>query len=61
MYSYSFFLLGLITRPARVTGDTATLIDNRPIFCNDNDCLDMTNGMLYNDISDHFPIFSINL
>ena len=31
MYSYSFF--HLITKPTRVTGNTATLIDN--IFCND--------------------------
>ena len=56
MYSYSFF--PLITKPTRVTGNTATLIDN--IFCNDVDCLDMMNGIFYNDISDHFPIFSIN-
>ena len=56
MYSYSFF--PLITKPTRVTGDTATLIYN--ISCNDVDCLDMMNGVFYNDISDHFPIFSIN-
>ena len=56
MYSYSFF--PLITKPTRVTGNNATLIDN--IFCNDVDCLDMMNGIFYNDISDHFPIFSIN-
>ena len=42
----------------RVTGNTATLIDN--IFCNDVDCLDMMNRIFYNDISDYFPIFSIN-
>ena len=56
MYSYLFF--PLITKPTRVTGNTATLID--AIFCNDVDCLDMMNGIFYNDISDHFPIFSIN-
>ena len=56
MYPYSFFLL--ITKPTRVTGNTATLTDN--IFCNDVDCLDMMNGIFYNYISDHFPIFSIN-
>ena len=56
MYSYSF--LPLITKPTRETGNTLTLIAN--IFCNDFDCLDMMNGIFYNDISDHFPIFSIN-
>ena len=56
MYSYLFF--PLITKPTRVAGNTATLTDN--IFCNDVDCLDMMNGIFYNDISDHFPIFSIN-
>ena len=56
LYSYSF--LPLITKPTRVTGNTATLIDN--IFYSDVDCLDMMNGIFYNDISDHFPIFSIN-
>ena len=50
MYAYSFF--SLITKPTRVTGNIATLIDN--IFCNDVDCLDMMNGIFYNDISDHF-------
>ena len=44
--------------PTRVTGDTATLVDN--IFSNDVDCLDMMNGIFYNDISDHFPILSVN-
>ena len=56
MYSYSFF--PLITKPTCVTANTATLIDN--IFCNDVDCPDMMNGIFYNDISDHFPILSIN-
>ena len=31
-----------------MTGNSATLIDN--IFCNDVDCLDMMNGIFYNDI-----------
>ena len=57
MYSYSFF--PLITKPTRVTGNTVTLIDN--IFCKDADhCLDMMNGIFYNDIFDNFQIFSIN-
>ena len=41
-----------------MTGNTDTLIDN--IFRNDVECLDMMNGIFYNYISDHFPIFSIN-
>ena len=56
MYSYSFF--PPITKPTRVTVNTAMLIDN--IFCNDIDCLDMMNGIFYNDISDHFLLFFIN-
>ena len=53
MYSFP-----LITKPTRVTSNNATLIDN--IFCNDVACLDMMNGIFYNDITDHFITFSIN-
>ena len=41
-----------------MTGNTVTLRDN--IFCNDVNCLDIMNGIFYNVISNHFPIFSIN-
>jgi Txe/YoeB family toxin of Txe-Axe toxin-antitoxin module len=55
MYSYSF--LPLINRPTRVTNNTATLIDN--IWVNEfNE--NLTNGIFYTDITDHFPIFTIN-
>ena len=48
-----------IIKPTRVTSTSATLIDN--IFC--GSILDSTkqcNGILYTDISDHFPIFHID-
>ena len=54
---YSFGLFPLINKPTRVRNDTATLIDN--IFSNNIDG-NRTNGILYVDVSDHFPIFSID-
>ena len=56
LFSYSFW--PLITRPTRVTSSSATLIDN--IFTN-NIALKMScvNGIVINDITDHFPIFHI--
>ena len=52
----SFFLYPLITRPTRITGDTATLIDN--IFCNSVNNQINVKRLLYTDISDHLPIFT---
>ena len=49
-------LYPLITKPTRITKDTATLIDN--IFTNAIDKRTV-NGILINDITDHFPIFSL--
>ena len=49
--SHSF--LPSVNKPTRVTNTTATLIDN--IFIN-NMSLDNNSVILYNDISDHFPI-----
>ena len=57
MYSHS--LLPTITKPTRVTKNSATLIDN--IFS--NSILESNNiltGILYCSISDHFPIFYID-
>ena len=52
-------LLPLISRPTRVTLNSAILIDNI-----DNNCLDnlnsSINGILVIDISDHFPVFHVN-
>ena len=56
MYSASLF--PLITKPTRVTEHSATLIDN--IFCNDIHDFHHFNGIFYADITDHYPIFSIN-
>ena len=56
VYSYSLF--PLITKPTRLQGNSATLIDN--IFYSDITQSDIINGILYTDISDHFPIFSID-
>ena len=52
MYSSSHY--PLISKPTRVTTRTSSLIDN--IFCNilNNK---ITPGILYNDITDHFPVF----
>ena len=47
----------LITKPTRITKSTATLIDN--IFTNNLNRTEHLNGILFNDISDHLPIFSI--
>ena len=56
---YSNALLPCITKPTRVTPKTASLIDN--IFCNgDIDDRRIFTGILYMDISDHFPIFYID-
>ena len=51
MFSHSFF--PLINRPTRVTGSSATLIDN--IFCNSINS-NFYNAIIYSDISDHFPV-----
>ena len=54
---YSNMLFPLIMRPTRITSNTATLIDN--IFTNNLNHV-MFNGLLFTDISDHLPVFSIS-
>ena len=54
MYSFSFF--PLITKPTRVTTRSSTCIDN--IFTNVLD-KPILPGILYSDLSDHFPVFQI--
>ena len=56
---YSNMLFPLITRPTRVTANSATLIDN--IFTN-NTCNmgSLIQGVFVPDITDHYPIFHIN-
>ena len=48
----------LITKPTRVTSVTCTCIDN--IFCNVLD-KPIIPGILYSDVSDHFPIFQVTM
>ena len=57
MFSHSFF--PVITKPTRVTDKSATLIDN--IFY--NNCVENSRslaGILYADISEHFPVYHID-
>ena len=56
---YSHAVLPNITKPTRVTKRSATLIDN--IFCNSLFTTQkILTGILYTDISDHFPVFHID-
>ena len=55
MYSYGLF--PLISKPTRMTQTTETLIDN--IFTNDVTNSHCHQGIFFNDISDHFPVFHI--
>ena len=56
---YSSGLVPLITRPTRVTENSATLIDN--IFTNKGVRYDESiYGILVTDISDHYPIFCVD-
>ena len=54
----TFFAAGLvptITRPTRITSESATLIDN--IYVSGNRLEHLRSGILVADISDNFPIF----
>ena len=55
--NFAHSYIPLITKPTRVTPTSATLIDN--IFTNNLDNNNFTNGILINDISDHFPTIYI--
>ena len=48
----------LITRPTRLTSNTATLTDN--IFTNNLNNFSVS-GLMFCDISDHLPIFTLLL
>ena len=56
LFKISSMFLPMITKPTRITKSTATLIDS--IFSNDNKN-SYFNGILYSDLSDHLPVFSI--
>ena len=51
---FSSGLYPLITRPTRITGTTATIIDN--IFCSKL-CRNKMCGIVLSDATDHMPIF----
>ena len=53
MFANAFY--PTISKPTRVTKQTATLIDN--IITNIHE-YSIKSGILYNDISDRFPIFT---
>ena len=55
LYSHSLF--PMITKPTRVTSSSATLIDN--IICPLTAEQNVKSGILFTDISDHFPVFSV--
>jgi hypothetical protein len=52
---FPHMLIPLITKPTRVTSHSATLIDNIFTNCFQQNTL---NGLILNDISDHFPVFA---
>ena len=52
---YSYSLLPLITRPTRITSQSATLLDNF-FISRSNDCIA---GSIVSDVSDHLPIFCL--
>ena len=56
---YTYAMYPLICKPTRVVKDTVTLIDN--VYYNDIADNEMLNGILYTDISDHFPIFHMQV
>ena len=58
MFEYGF--MPCISKPTRVTSKSATLIDN--IFTNNySSYSNSLNGILYTDVSDHFPTFHIDV
>jgi hypothetical protein len=56
---YTTSLFPQITKPTRLCKSTATLIDN--IFVNITNSQNTLSGLFVEDISDHFPIFCINV
>ena len=55
LYTYSYF--PLINKPTRVNKNTATFIGH--IYTNSKNNTGILSGILYTDISDHFPIFAV--
>ena len=57
---YSHGLIPLITRPTRVTENSATIIDNIFTYKILNTHEESVQGFLVTDISDHYPSFCVN-
>ena len=57
MCTYSF--RRLIDYPTKIGRHCAALIDN--IYCTNINSSNMMNRIFYTDISDHLPVFSINI
>ena len=55
---YSYCMFPLVTKPTRITSNSSTLIDN--IYLNDISAVNTFSGLLYTEISDHLPIFTVN-
>ena len=55
---FSNMFVPLINKPTRIGKSSATIIDNIFTNCRDFECT--FSGILYTDISDHFPVFYIN-
>lgn len=51
-------LLPTITLPSRISNHTATLIDN---ISSNTKCTNTLSGLIYSCISDHLPVFHINI
>ncbi|XP_071959489.1 uncharacterized protein [Antedon mediterranea] len=56
LFSHSF--IPIINKPTRVTANTASIINN--ILTNSQQYHQIESGIIYTDISDHYPIFCIN-
>ena len=58
MFPHSFF--PTITKPTRMTVKSATLINNIIFYNNYVENSKILAGILYTDISDHFPVYHID-
>ena len=57
LYSHSF--MPLINKPTRVTANSTTIIDH--VYCNEIHNSRLFNGILITEITEHYPIFCINI
>ena len=55
----SSMFLPMIVKPTRITKNTATLAYRQYIFTKESKGTHL-NGILFNDLSDHLPVFSVS-